>query len=81
MQDVHTKEIDLVNRDPKHLNDHVVKVRNDLQICLQMPIMYNANANYLIIMLSAADIYISIVPNEKVRSYITQVRRRLYCRL
>uniref|UniRef100_A0A4W5NIL1 Uncharacterized protein n=1 Tax=Hucho hucho TaxID=62062 RepID=A0A4W5NIL1_9TELE len=26
MQDVHTKEIDLVNRDPKHLNDDVVKV-------------------------------------------------------
>ncbi|XP_010881899.1 caveolin-1 isoform X2 [Esox lucius] len=26
MQDVHTKEIDLVNRDPKHLNDEVVKV-------------------------------------------------------
>ncbi|XP_027016062.1 caveolin-1 isoform X1 [Tachysurus fulvidraco] len=26
LQDVHTKEIDLVNRDPKHLNDHVVKV-------------------------------------------------------
>lgn len=25
-QDVHTKEIDLVNRDPKHLNDEVVKV-------------------------------------------------------
>uniref|UniRef100_A0ACB8FPT6 Caveolin-1 n=1 Tax=Sphaerodactylus townsendi TaxID=933632 RepID=A0ACB8FPT6_9SAUR len=24
--DVHTKEIDLVNRDPKHLNDDVVKV-------------------------------------------------------
>lgn len=26
MQDVHTKEIDLVNRDPKHINDDVVKV-------------------------------------------------------
>lgn len=26
LQDVHTKEIDLVNRDPKHLNDNVVKV-------------------------------------------------------
>lgn len=26
MEDVHTKEIDLVNRDPKHLNDDVVKV-------------------------------------------------------
>uniref|UniRef100_A0A8C9U1L8 Caveolin n=2 Tax=Scleropages formosus TaxID=113540 RepID=A0A8C9U1L8_SCLFO len=26
LQDLHTKEIDLVNRDPKHLNDHVVKV-------------------------------------------------------
>ncbi|XP_042571851.1 LOW QUALITY PROTEIN: caveolin-1 [Cyprinus carpio] len=26
LQDVHTKEIDLVNRDPKHLNDDVVKV-------------------------------------------------------
>lgn len=26
MQDIHTKEIDLVNRDPKHLNDDVVKV-------------------------------------------------------
>lgn len=26
MEDVHTKEIDLVNRDPKHLNDEVVKV-------------------------------------------------------
>lgn len=25
--DAHTKEIDLVNRDPKHLNDDVVKVR------------------------------------------------------
>ncbi|XP_035257266.1 caveolin-1 isoform X1 [Anguilla anguilla] len=25
-EDVHTKEIDLVNRDPKHLNDEVVKV-------------------------------------------------------
>lgn len=24
--DAHTKEIDLVNRDPKHLNDDVVKV-------------------------------------------------------
>ncbi|KAH0616589.1 hypothetical protein JD844_027811 [Phrynosoma platyrhinos] len=24
--DVHTKEIDLVNRDPKHLNDDVVKL-------------------------------------------------------
>ncbi|XP_014404426.1 PREDICTED: caveolin-1 isoform X7 [Myotis brandtii] len=24
--DAHTKEIDLVNRDPKHLNDHVVKL-------------------------------------------------------
>lgn len=27
MDDVHTKEIDLVNRDPKHVNDDVVKVR------------------------------------------------------
>ncbi|XP_054675073.1 caveolin-1 isoform X2 [Grus americana] len=27
VHDVHTKEIDLVNRDPKHLNDDVVKVR------------------------------------------------------
>lgn len=27
MEDVHTKEIDLVNRDPKHINDDVVKVR------------------------------------------------------
>lgn len=27
VRDVHTKEIDLVNRDPKHLNDDVVKVR------------------------------------------------------
>lgn len=27
LEDLHTKEIDLVNRDPKHLNDHVVKVR------------------------------------------------------
>lgn len=26
MEDVHTKEIDLVNRDPKHINDDVVKV-------------------------------------------------------
>ncbi|XP_007892775.1 caveolin-1 [Callorhinchus milii] len=26
LADVHTKEIDLVNRDPKHLNDDVVKV-------------------------------------------------------
>ncbi|KAL4659476.1 caveolin-1-like [Arapaima gigas] len=26
LKDVHTKEIDLVNRDPKHLNDDVVKV-------------------------------------------------------
>ncbi|KAE8615900.1 hypothetical protein XENTR_v10008657 [Xenopus tropicalis] len=25
-RDVHTKEIDLVNRDPKHLNDDVVKI-------------------------------------------------------
>uniref|UniRef100_A0A8B9NAN9 Uncharacterized protein n=1 Tax=Accipiter nisus TaxID=211598 RepID=A0A8B9NAN9_9AVES len=29
VRDVHTKEIDLVNRDPKHLNDDVVKVRGD----------------------------------------------------
>lgn len=28
VHDVHTKEIDLVNRDPKHLNDDVVKVRD-----------------------------------------------------
>uniref|UniRef100_A0A452GI84 Uncharacterized protein n=1 Tax=Gopherus agassizii TaxID=38772 RepID=A0A452GI84_9SAUR len=27
MHDVHTKEIDLVSRDPKRLNDDVVKVR------------------------------------------------------
>lgn len=27
VHDVHTKEIDLVNRDPKHLNDDVVKVK------------------------------------------------------
>ncbi|NP_001083587.1 caveolin 1 S homeolog [Xenopus laevis] len=26
MRDSHTKEIDLVNRDPKHLNDDVVKI-------------------------------------------------------
>ncbi|GLD61629.1 caveolin-1 [Lates japonicus] len=26
LEDVHTKEIDLVNRDPKHINDDVVKV-------------------------------------------------------
>lgn len=26
MEDVHTKEIDLVNRDPKRINDDVVKV-------------------------------------------------------
>lgn len=30
LQDVHTKEIDLVNRDPKHLNDNVVKVGHSL---------------------------------------------------
>lgn len=29
MEDVHTKEIDLVNRDPKHINDDVVKVRSN----------------------------------------------------
>lgn len=26
LEDIHTKEIDLVNRDPKHVNDDVVKV-------------------------------------------------------
>ncbi|NP_001396497.1 caveolin-1 isoform 6 [Mus musculus] len=26
--DAHTKEIDLVNRDPKHLNDDVVKAQS-----------------------------------------------------
>lgn len=26
LEDIHTKEIDLVNRDPKHINDDVVKV-------------------------------------------------------
>ena len=26
MEDVHTKEIDLVNRDPKRINDDVVRV-------------------------------------------------------
>ena len=26
MDDIHTKEIDLVNRDPKRINDDVVKV-------------------------------------------------------
>lgn len=26
IDDVHTKEIDLVNRDPNHINDDVVKV-------------------------------------------------------
>lgn len=26
MEDIHTKEIDLVNRDPKRINDDVVKV-------------------------------------------------------
>lgn len=35
--DVHTKEIDLVNRDPKHLNDHVVKVRGGLAPKGMMP--------------------------------------------
>jgi len=30
LRDVHTKEIDLVNRDPKHLNDDVVKVGHSL---------------------------------------------------
>ncbi|XP_074759231.1 caveolin-1 isoform X1 [Athene noctua] len=31
VHDVHTKEIDLVNRDPKHLNDDVVKSMAKLQ--------------------------------------------------
>ncbi|TWW75946.1 Caveolin-1 [Takifugu flavidus] len=30
MEDVHTKEIDLVNRDPKHLNDDVVKLGSQM---------------------------------------------------
>lgn len=30
MEDVHTKEIDLVNRDPKRINDDVVKVSGGL---------------------------------------------------
>lgn len=30
MEDVHTKEIDLVNRDPKRINDDVVKVSQSL---------------------------------------------------
>ncbi|KAG2459838.1 CAV1 protein, partial [Polypterus senegalus] len=33
--DVHTKEIDLVNRDPKHLNDDVVKVFTAGKIMLE----------------------------------------------
>ncbi|MED6244613.1 Caveolin-1 [Ilyodon furcidens] len=31
MDDVHTKEIDLVNRDPKHINDDVVKHRSGVE--------------------------------------------------
>lgn len=30
MEDIHTKEIDLVNRDPKRINDDVVKVSQAL---------------------------------------------------
>lgn len=33
LHDVHTKEIDLVNRDPKHLNDDVVKVGSPAVSC------------------------------------------------
>ncbi|XP_059581934.1 caveolin-1 isoform X3 [Alligator mississippiensis] len=33
LHDVHTKEIDLVNRDPKHLNDDVVKLLR--AVCLK----------------------------------------------
>lgn len=33
MEDVHTKEIDLVNRDPKRINDDVVKVSQTWSAC------------------------------------------------
>lgn len=33
MEDVHTKEIDLVNRDPKRINDDVVKVSQTSNVC------------------------------------------------
>ncbi|XP_014404425.1 PREDICTED: caveolin-1 isoform X6 [Myotis brandtii] len=41
--DAHTKEIDLVNRDPKHLNDHVVKRKIgwlECQHVISMPLSY-----------------------------------------
>lgn len=40
--DAHTKEIDLVNRDPKHLNDDVVKVSTLL--CCLCPTVYSSQA-------------------------------------
>ncbi|XP_036184804.1 caveolin-1 isoform X3 [Myotis myotis] len=41
--DAHTKEIDLVNRDPKHLNDHVVKRKIgwlECQHAISVPLSY-----------------------------------------
>lgn len=34
MDDVHTKQIDLVNRDPKRINDDVVKVSRTCPYCM-----------------------------------------------
>ena len=46
MDDVHTKEIDLVNRDPKRINDDVVKVSRT--VCVTFSLLCGLRGKRLI---------------------------------
>lgn len=47
LEDVHTKEIDLVNRDPKHINDDVVKVSETWRVVHFLSFKFGGNAQLL----------------------------------
>lgn len=59
LRDVHTKEIDLVNRDPKHLNDDVVKVSHSAKLFCYMQLFLSWQVTLIIIKDLEMDSFVS----------------------
>lgn len=66
--DAHTKEIDLVNRDPKHLNDDVVKV--SLGGCLSPTTLLSRVTVHPFVASSHRHCFLDLTVGEPLRSVV-----------
>lgn len=67
LKDIHTKEIDLINRDPKQINEDVVKVRGSFVHVSLYSSVLQWDEYGLVAWFSNEDFWLSEVQAEKIK--------------